>query len=67
MAKFIAIYVKKEIGKPAEFVARKEHRVAKAMMRDAIADFKAQGVALRIETDKRIVTEFGEELFLEHA
>ncbi len=67
MAKFIAIYVKKEIGKPAEMVGRKEHRVAKGMMRDAIADFKSQGVALRIETDKRIVTEFGEEIYLENA
>jgi hypothetical protein len=67
MAKFIAIYVKREIGKPAEFVARKEHRTARAMMRDAIADFKAQGVALRVETAMRIVTEFGEELYLENA
>lgn len=67
MAKFIAIYVKKEIGKPGEFVARKEHREAKRLMRNAIADFKAQGVALRIETSMRIVTEFGEELYLENA
>lgn len=67
MAKFIAIYAKTEIGKPAEFVARKEHREAKRLMRDAIADFKAQGVTLRIETAMRIVTEFGEELYLEHA
>lgn len=67
MAKFIGLYVKREIGKPAEFLGRKEHRVAKRMMSDAIADFKAQGVALRIETNLRIVTEFGEELYLENA
>lgn len=67
MAKFIAIYVKREIGKPAEFVARKEHRVARAMMAQARADFEEQGVALRIDTNFRIVTEFGEELYLENA
>lgn len=67
MAKFIGIYVKREIGKPAEFVARKEHRVARAMMTKAIADFQAQGVKLRIASPLRIVTEYGEELFLEKA
>lgn len=67
MAKFIAIYVKVSIHAPAKLVARKEIRTARTMMRDAVADFKAQGVALRIETDKRIVTEFGEELYLEKA
>ncbi len=63
----IGIYSKNEIGKPATLVARREHRTARRMMRDAIADLKARGIALRIETEFRIVTEFGEELFLEKA
>jgi predicted transcriptional regulator len=65
MAKFITIKLQKSIKAPAETVARKEHRVARAMMLQAIADFEAKGVALRVATDKRIVTEFGETLYLE--
>jgi predicted transcriptional regulator len=65
MAKFITIKLQRSIKAPAETVARKEHRVAKAMMRDAIADFGKRGIALRVATDKRIVTEFGETLYLE--
>jgi len=63
----IGIYSQNEIGKPAELVARREHREARRMMRDAIADLKARGIALRVETEMRIVTEFGESIFLEKA
>lgn len=67
MAMFIGIYSQNEIGKPAKLVARKEHRVAKRMMREAASDLKARGIALRVETDMRIVTEFGETIYLEKA
>jgi hypothetical protein len=65
--RIIGIYSQNEIGKPAELVARREHREARRMMRDAIADLKARGIALRVATEMRIVTEFGETIYLEKA
>jgi len=65
MPKFITIKLQKSIKAPAETVARKEIRVAREMMEQAILDFGKRGVALRVATNKRIVTETGETLYLE--
>ncbi len=65
MAKFITIKLQTSIKAPAVVVARKEQKAAKAMMSQAISDFAVRGIALRIATTSRIVTEFGETLFLE--
>ena len=67
MAKFIAIFVKVDAKTPAQFVARKEIRVARSMMAQARIDFAKQGMALRVDTNFRIVTETGAELYLENA
>ena len=64
MAKFITINLQKTVKAPAQFVARKEIREARKMMEQAIVDFRARGVELRIATNKRIVTVTGETLFL---
>lgn len=67
MAKFIAIYVQIDAKTPAQMVGRKEVRVARAMMNQARVDFAEQGMALRLDTPNRIVTETGAAIYFEKA
>lgn len=62
---FVKITAQVSIKAPAIVVARQERKAAAAHMRKAIADFGARGIALRIATEKLIVTEFGETLKVE--
>lgn len=65
MAMFFKITAQVSIKAPAIVVARQERKACKAHMERAIADFAKRGIALRIATDKLIVTEFGEILKVE--
>lgn len=67
MAKFIAIYVKVDAKTEAQMVGRKEIRVARTMMQQARTDFAKQGMALRLDTPNRIVTETGAAIYFEKA
>jgi hypothetical protein len=64
MAKFVTIQIQKSPVSPVENVGRKEVRVARKMMEEAIADLNAKGVTLAIATDKLIVTSAGHRIAL---
>ncbi len=65
--RFIAIYHQPTIHQPAKRIARKAAPAARRMMQEAIDDLRAAGVALRLATTNRIVTDTGETLYLEGA